>query len=98
MTEYHIPVLELVLTMANAVDLVSPAVAGHHRRVTYISSQLAQELGLNPEETFDLVVASALHDIGAFSVNERLATLEYDVLPSWKSVFHLMNLCSVWSG
>ncbi len=79
MTEYHIPVLELVLTMANAVDLVSPAVGGHHKRVTYISSQLARELKLPPRDTFDLVVAAALHDIGAFSVKERVETLEFEI-------------------
>jgi len=78
-TEYHIPVLELVLTMANAVDLVSPAVGGHHKRVTYLSSQLARELKLPPGDTFDLVVAAALHDIGAFSIKERLATLEFEI-------------------
>ncbi|RLE20570.1 MAG: phosphohydrolase [Acidobacteria bacterium] len=79
MTEYHIPVLELVLTMANAVDLVSPAVGGHHKRVTYLSSQLARELGLSSPDTFDLVVAAALHDIGAFSIKERLETLEFEI-------------------
>lgn len=79
MTEYHIPVLEMVLTMANAIDLVSPAVGGHHKRVTYLSSQLAQEMGLSPNETFDLVVAAALHDIGAFSIKERIATLEFEL-------------------
>lgn len=79
MTEYHIPVLELVLTMANAVDLVSPAVGGHHKRVTYLSSQLAREMGLSSRDTFDLVVAAALHDIGAFSVKERVETLEFEI-------------------
>ncbi|MEN8162636.1 MAG: HD domain-containing phosphohydrolase [Acidobacteriota bacterium] len=79
MTEYHIPVLELVLTMANAVDLVSPEVGGHHKRVTYLSSQLAREMDLSSQETFDLVVAAALHDIGAFSIQERLDTLEFEL-------------------
>ena len=80
MTEYHIPVLELVLTMANAVDLVSPEVGGHHKRVTYLSSQLANEMGLSSRDTFDLVVAAALHDIGAFSIKERLATLDFELV------------------
>lgn len=79
MTEYHIPVLELVLTMANAVDLVSPEVGGHHKRVTYLSSQMAREMSLSAEDTFDLVVAAALHDIGAFSIKERLETLEFEI-------------------
>lgn len=79
MTEYHIPVLELVLTMANAVDLVSPEVGGHHKRVTYLSSQMAREMGLSSQDTFDLVVAAALHDIGAFSIKERIDTLEFEL-------------------
>ena len=80
MTEYHIPVLELVLTMANAVDLVSPQVGGHHKRVTYLSSQMARAVGLSSQDTFDLVVAAALHDIGAFSIKERLETLEFEIV------------------
>lgn len=80
MAEYRIPLLDLVLTMSTAADLVSPAVGGHHKRVTYIAGRLGVELGLPAMAVQDLVVAAALHDIGAFSLQERTDSLEFELV------------------
>ena len=76
---YEIPLLELVLTMANAADLISPVVANHHKRVAYIAHRLAVELGLPMAARQHLAVAASLHDLGAFSIEERVDMLEFEI-------------------
>jgi response regulator RpfG family c-di-GMP phosphodiesterase len=78
-SQYTVPLLDLVLTMADTADLVSPAVADHHRRVACVVDHLARELELPGAERRDLVVAASLHDLGAFSLDERVATLEFEM-------------------
>lgn len=78
MSCYRVPLLDVVMTMAGAVDLVSPVVAQHHRRVAYLAWHLAREIGLTTAATHDLVVAAALHDVGAFSLEERVRTLQFE--------------------
>lgn len=78
MATYHIPLFDLGLAMADAVDLMSPVVAGHHTRVAYLASRLGEELGLADADLEDLVLAALLHDIGAFSSDQRLKLLTYD--------------------
>lgn len=69
-TEYS--VFDFASCISEALDLVSPALNDHHKRVAYISYMLAKEM-LLPEDTVrDIVLAAILHDIGAFTNEERL--------------------------
>lgn len=70
---------DLILCISDAVDLISPVVADHHRRVAYLSFQIARQYGLSPQRCKDLVVAAALHDIGALSLKERLDLMAFEV-------------------
>jgi HD-GYP domain-containing protein (c-di-GMP phosphodiesterase class II) len=70
---------EMILCLSQAVDLVSPLVADHHKRVTYIASCLAKELGLPEHEIRDIVVAAALHDVGGLSLKERTDVLWFEI-------------------
>ena len=65
-------IFDFVLGISEALDLVSPDVNHHHKRVAYIAYSLAREMSLEDEEVFDLVMAATVHDIGAFSQRERL--------------------------
>jgi len=69
----------MVMSVTSAVDLVSPLIAGHHVRVAYIAVALGEHLGLSRERLHDLVLACSLHDIGAFSLKQRMDTLKLDV-------------------
>jgi len=73
-----VPVFDLVLCLAQAVDLVSPLVADHHKRTAQIVYSLGQQLRLPEEDLMDLVVAAALHDIGGLTRNDRLSALEFE--------------------
>ena len=64
--------------LSSAMDLVSPEVVGHHRRVGLIASKLAEVAGLPGQARADLALAGMLHDVGAFSLKDRLSALSFD--------------------
>lgn len=70
---------ELVSALSTAVDLVSPRVANHHKKVAYIAASIAQEAGLSAKSVQNLVWAGQLHDIGAITLTERIKLAEFDV-------------------
>lgn len=76
--ETRVSLFDLVATLAKTVDMMCPAVANHHLITAYLAFRLAQELGWSAEEQRDMAVAGALHDIGAFSLHERLDLLEFE--------------------
>lgn len=77
--EFKLNLFDLVMSLSTAVDLVSRAVANHHKRVAYLASCIAQQLGLSREEESELIIAGALHDIGAISLKERLEAMNFEI-------------------
>ena len=67
---------DLLLCLTNAGDLISPEVAGHHQKVAYLAVKIAEHLHLPACQKKDLMLAGLLHDVGAFSLNERLDLIE----------------------
>lgn len=78
MTQSNLPMLDLLLSLSEITDLINPAVANHHKRVGYITFRLAVELGFTPHQVQDAVIAAILHDIGAFSLSEKLRLLDFE--------------------
>jgi HD-GYP domain-containing protein (c-di-GMP phosphodiesterase class II) len=72
------PIFDLVLCLSQAVDLVSPLVADHHRRTAQIAYNLGVQLKLPSEELMDLVIAAALHDVGGLTRADRLVALDFE--------------------
>jgi HD-GYP domain-containing protein (c-di-GMP phosphodiesterase class II) len=75
----EISVYDFVSAISETVDLVSPALNGHHRKVACISCNIALEMNLPNDEIQDIVLASMLHDIGAFSIAERVKDLKSEL-------------------
>lgn len=71
-----ISMYELLICLTNASDLISAEVADHHQQVAYLAFRIGERLDLPPAHKKDLALAGLLHDIGAFSLNERLALIE----------------------
>jgi HD-GYP domain-containing protein (c-di-GMP phosphodiesterase class II) len=69
---------DLIVCISDAVDLISPYLANHHRRVAYLSYQLARQYGLPNQRCKDLAIAASLHDVGALSLKERLDMLNFE--------------------
>ncbi|UCG39369.1 MAG: HD domain-containing protein [bacterium] len=70
---------QLVTALSEAMDLVSPLVADHHRWTAWFAVHIAEEMGLEEGEIKEVLLASLLHDVGAFSLRERLDTLNFDL-------------------
>ncbi len=65
--QLKIKLIDMVLCFSRALDLLHPAISDHHLRVAYIAACLAEELDLPRAEIRDVVIAGALHDVGAAS-------------------------------
>lgn len=76
---FEVRLADVVFSVSAALDMVSPAVVGHHQRVAGIARAIARQINLDPEQTRDLLLAAALHDIGAFSLRERLEIMRWEV-------------------
>lgn len=73
-----IQIIDLVGSIADAIDLISPEVNNHHRRVTCIANYLGQECSLNSNQQENLITAAAVHDIGALTSSSYRASLRFD--------------------
>jgi len=70
--ENDFSVFDFVYSIAEIIDLVSSDLNNHHKKVAYISYRLAKEMNLPDDEVSDIFLAAKLHDIGAFTNEERL--------------------------
>jgi HD-GYP domain-containing protein (c-di-GMP phosphodiesterase class II) len=67
----HIRLSSVILALSSALDLVNWFVVNHHRQVAGLAAKIANELGCSDEEKSTIAIASALHDIGGISFNEK---------------------------
>ena len=75
--EREIPIFDFVSAISEAVDLVSPALYLHHQKVACIAYRIAEKMELSTEEIQDIILASMLHDIGAFLTGEQIKKLRF---------------------
>jgi HD-GYP domain-containing protein (c-di-GMP phosphodiesterase class II) len=64
---YNIGLYQFVFSLSQALDLINPAMAHHHKRVAYIALRLSEAVGLTGRDKEDVIVAAALHDVGSLS-------------------------------
>lgn len=76
--ELSVPLSDLINCLSDTIDLVSPALADHHKRVGAIAHALAGQLGLPEAESMDLHAAGNLHDIGALSLTDRIRLQRFE--------------------
>ncbi|GAB7023772.1 HD domain-containing phosphohydrolase [Salidesulfovibrio brasiliensis] len=74
----HVKIIDLMVGISGALDLISPEVVGHHRRTAEIATTLAHSLNLPEKDLGDLYLAALLHDIGAFSLKSRIDALDFE--------------------
>jgi len=69
---------DFLASLSGALDLMSPEVVGHHKRVAYLAARLGKLLGTSRAERTELFMAALLHDVGGFSRQSRLAALSFE--------------------
>lgn len=77
--EPNVPLFDLVNCLSEATDLIDSTIVNHHKQVAYISLCIGTEMGLAVEQRNRLVMAGALHDIGALSLKERIDALNFEL-------------------
>ena len=70
---------ELAVPMIKAIDSFNYLLKSHHRRTAVISYYIGKQLNLSGDDMIQLIIAAALHDIGALSVQERDMLVREDV-------------------
>jgi HD-GYP domain-containing protein (c-di-GMP phosphodiesterase class II) len=75
----HAPLFDLVIALSEVTDMVDPVLNDHQKKVGFIASSLAREMGAGPDDCRDLLIAGMLHDIGALSLRERTGTLRFEL-------------------
>lgn len=75
LTDNEFSIYDFACGISEAVDLVSPDLNNHHKQVAYIAYNLAKEMNLSDDEISNIVLASTLHDIGAFTCEDRYKVL-----------------------
>jgi HD-GYP domain-containing protein (c-di-GMP phosphodiesterase class II) len=89
------------MCLSDAMDFIDPSIVHHHRQVAYIAYRIGKETGLSGEQLYDLILAGALHDVGAFSLRERRNTLDFEMkVPEThsESGYRLLRLFQPLSG
>lgn len=69
----------LLLSLSDAMDLASPDLTQHQQRTAFIVWELGRTGGISTERLERNFMAALLHDIGAFSIEEKIALLKYEV-------------------
>ncbi len=72
MNRQFVNMFDLIFCLTNTGDLISNEIANHHKKVAYLAFRIAQQYGMTNEEQREVFLAGLLHDIGAFSTDERL--------------------------
>lgn len=73
-----ISLADIVMGLSSAIDLVSPQMADHHKRVAYIAYSISSEMGLPEKDRNVILVAGLLHDCGAIHDDEKLKAFRFD--------------------
>ncbi len=77
--EPQFSLFDLIFSFCDTLDMINPLLVNHHRQTAYITYRIADEIGLPYKEKNDLVLAAALHDIGALSLIERIDLRQFDL-------------------
>jgi HD-GYP domain-containing protein (c-di-GMP phosphodiesterase class II) len=72
------PLIDLLTCLSDAMDAIAPAVVRHHTQVASLAHDIAAALHLSDREREQILLAAALHDIGAFSLRERIDLLRFE--------------------
>ena len=67
-----VDLLNLVLSLSDAMDLASPELSQHQLRTAYVTGELAKAAGLARGDAENLFIAALLHDVGALTTEGKI--------------------------
>ena len=87
-----VSLINIALCLTELTDLVNAALSDHHKRVAYIAYRIGEKLGYPVSDLRDITLAGLLHDIGAFSLEERRAIMVGEGPQSFSHAFKSAKL------
>ena len=69
----------LLLSLSEMIDNANPNISQHQLKTAFIALKIAQEASLEANLVEDIFAASLLHDIGAISIEEKVALHEFEI-------------------
>lgn len=69
----------LLLSLSDAMDLASPLLIQHQQRTAFLAWEMGKAARLSNERLENTFIAALLHDIGAFSLEEKIFLRNYEV-------------------
>jgi HD-GYP domain-containing protein (c-di-GMP phosphodiesterase class II) len=67
----------LLLSLSEVPDIANPLIAQHQHRTAFIALELAKLSNVKPETTENIFMAALLHDIGAITMEEKIAVFNF---------------------
>ena len=58
----EIPIIDIIISLSGAIDLINPSISNHHKRVAYLAYCIGKEMNYPEGELMDIVLAGLLHD------------------------------------
>ncbi len=74
----QISMSDLMFSISEAMDVAHHKLALHQLRTAYICWKMAEEAKLPPSQIEKLFLAAMLHDIGAFTAQEKISHYEFE--------------------
>lgn len=71
--QLSVNLINLLLALSEITDLANPLIAQHQHRTAFIALEVAKNANLEPEIIENIFTAALLHDIGAVTVEEKIA-------------------------
>ncbi|MBC7328311.1 HD domain-containing protein [bacterium] len=87
---YQVPLIDVFIAFARALDLVPNAQRTHHLQTALLSFLIAQKIGLSQEITKDLILSALVHDLG-LTIEEKEIPYEFlqpNSIPGWSQYRH----------
>ena len=69
----------LVLSLSDAMDLASPLLIQHQQRTAFVVWEMGKAARLSIERLEKVFIAALLHDIGAFSLEEKISLRDFEI-------------------
>ena len=69
----------LVLSLSDAMDLASPLLIQHQQRTALVVWKMGKAANFSNERLEKIFIAALLHDIGAFSLEEKISLRNFEV-------------------
>src|SRR6266540_3254652 len=68
----QVKLLNLLLSLSDALDLASPQLSQHQLRTAVIAWEIGKQAGVTVDEETHLFIAALLHDVSALTPEEKL--------------------------